>query len=71
MKTATTRGVGRYLYALTEAAQGRGPESGQAAAAGRVLCAETLNKLRVLNNLLAQKWPPMVSDSALYAELKL
>jgi len=31
----------------------------------------TLNKLHVRNNLLAQKWPPMVSDSALYAELKL
>jgi len=27
--------------------------------------------LYVLSNLLAQKWPPMVSDSALYAELKL
>ena len=31
----------------------------------------TLNKLHVLNNLLAQKWPSIVSDSALYAELKL
>jgi len=30
----------------------------------------TLNKLHV-NNLLAQKWPPIVSDSTLYAELKL
>jgi hypothetical protein len=42
-KTATARGVGRCLYALTEAAQGRGPESGQAAAAGRVLCTEALS----------------------------
>jgi len=32
---------------------------------------ETLNKLHVLNNLLTWKWPPKVSDSALYAELKL
>jgi len=31
----------------------------------------TINKLHALNNLLAQKWPPKVSDSALYAELKL
>jgi hypothetical protein len=31
----------------------------------------TFNKLNVLNNLLAQKWPPKVSESALYAELKL
>jgi len=31
----------------------------------------TFNKLHVLNNLLAQKWPPKLSDSALYAELKL
>ena len=31
----------------------------------------TLNKLRILNNLLAQKWPPVVSDSALYTELNL
>ena len=28
-------------------------------------------KNNVLSNLLAQKWPPMVSDSVLYAELKL
>ena len=31
----------------------------------------TLNKLHVLNNLLDQKWPSIVSDSAMYAELKL
>jgi len=31
----------------------------------------TLNKLHVLNNLLAQKWPQIVSDSTLYAELTL
>jgi len=31
----------------------------------------TLITLHVLSNLLAQKWPPMVSDSALYAELNL
>jgi hypothetical protein len=43
MKTVTARGVGRYLYALTEAVQGRGPESSQAAAAGHVLCAEALS----------------------------
>jgi len=27
--------------------------------------------LNVLNNLWAQKWPPMVSESAVYAVLKL
>jgi len=31
----------------------------------------TLITLHVLNHLLAQKWLPMVSDSALYAEPKL
>jgi len=31
----------------------------------------TLMTLHVLSNLVAQKWPSMVSDSALYAELKL
>jgi hypothetical protein len=31
----------------------------------------TLDKIHVLNNLLAPEWPPMVSDGALYAELKL
>jgi len=30
----------------------------------------TLITLHVLSNLLARKWPPMVSDSVLYAELK-
>ena len=31
----------------------------------------TLITLHVFSNLLAQKWPPMVSDSTLYAELNL
>jgi len=31
----------------------------------------TLITLNVLNNLLAPKWPPMVSESAVYPELKL
>ena len=31
----------------------------------------TLITLYVLSNLLAQPWSPMVSDSVLYAELKL
>jgi len=31
----------------------------------------TLINLHVLNNLLAQKWPPMLSESEVYAELKL
>jgi len=31
----------------------------------------TLITPHVLNNLLAQKWPPMMSESAVYAELKL
>jgi len=31
----------------------------------------TLINVHVLNNLLAQKWPPMLSGSAVYAELKL
>jgi len=31
----------------------------------------TLITVHVLNNLLAQKLPPMVSQSAVYAELRL
>jgi hypothetical protein len=35
------------------------------------VCTVTLITIHVLNNLLAQKWPPMVSESAVYAEQKL
>jgi len=37
------------------------------------MCVGTVTSitLHVLSNLLAQKWPPVVLDSALYAELKL
>jgi len=31
----------------------------------------TLLTVHVLHSLLAQKWPPMVSQNAVYAELRL
>ena len=31
----------------------------------------TLITLHVINNLLAQKWPPMLSERAVYTELEL
>ena len=31
----------------------------------------TLITLHIFNNLLAQKWPPMLSEMAVYTELEL
>jgi hypothetical protein len=31
----------------------------------------TLITLHVINNLLAQKWPPMLSERAVYTEMEL